>query len=124
MLDFKTKLRQEIIEPERRKNSVYSFSAIALPGNRTRGKYCKIKFENENGEIEIAKGAIDRIYGNDSTGGWYPKNNELVLVEKRDNQYTIISSLIEDYNAHIKDYELKSDIFSGMITGSAPSILY
>lgn len=124
MLDFKTKLRQEIVEPDRRNSTTYSFSATAMPGNRTRGKYCKIKFENEKGETITAKGEISRIYGNDSTGGWYPKNNEKVLVEKRDSKYIIISSLIEDYESYIKNYELKSDVFSSIVTGSAPSVIY
>ena len=124
MLNFKAKLRQEIIDQDIRRNSVYTFSATALPGNRTRGKYCKIKFVNENGENEIVKGEIDSLYGNESTGGWYPKHNEKVIVRRNGEEFTIVSPLIEDYESHIKDYELKCDVFSGMITGSAPSVLF
>ena len=124
MLNFKAKLRQEVIDQDLRKDLVYSFSATALPGNRTRGKYCRIKFKNENGENEIVEGEIDSLYGNESTGGWYPKQNEKVKVNRIGNVFTIVSPLIEDYESHIKDYELKCDVFSGMITGSAPSILF
>ena len=124
MLDFKTKLRQEVIDPANRTEAVYSFAATAIPGNKTRGKTCKIQFLNEKGEKETAKGEIDRMYGNDSTGGWYPKNNERVLVEKSNNKYTIVSSLVNDYESYIKDYELRSDVYSSTVTGSAPSIIY
>lgn len=124
MLDFKKKLRQEVVDPAQEINRVHTFKATAVnPKNKEGGNKCKVEFTNEDGKDQTIKAEI-LIHGNDQNGGWYPKNGESVYVQKINDKYTIIGRATDDYDEFKEKNKIQTDVFSDMITGIMPSILY
>lgn len=124
MLDFKKKLRQEVVDPAQESNRVHTFKATAVNSkNKEDGNKCKIKFTNEDGKEQKIDAEI-LIHGNDQNGGWYPKDGESVYVQKNNNNYIIIGRTTDDYDGFKEKNKIQTDVFSDMITGIVPSILY
>lgn len=124
MSDFKKKLRQEVVDPAQNIDRVHLFKATAINKlNKDSGKSCKIEFTDEEGKTKKINAEI-MVYGNDQNGGWYPRDGESVYVQKINNKYTIIGLTSDDYAELKERNKIQTDVFSDMITGVMPSILY
>jgi hypothetical protein len=117
MSDFRHKLRKEVVDPALKTSR--KATLIAVITDKKSNSYT-IQFTDENGEKQKQSGISARRYGNETPQGY--EINETVLVEydDTDKKYEIISSYGRDYAEVKATTELKTDIFSNLISSTIP----
>ena len=115
MSDFRQKLRKEVVDPALKTSR--KSTLIAVITDKKNSSYT-IQFTDENGEKKTKSGVKARVYKQETSKGY--EINESVLVEYEDNKYEIIASYGRD-DAEIKSStELKTDIYSNLISSTIP----
>lgn len=115
MSDFRHKLRKEVVDPALKASRKATLTAVIT--DKKNSSYT-IQFTNENGEKETKSGVKARVYNKETPKGY--EINETVLVECDENKYEIIASYAKD-DAEIKaSTELKTDVYSNLISSTIP----
>lgn len=120
MSDFRHKLRKEVVDPALQTSRKATLLAVI---KKRLGKFNSytIEFTNEDGEKETKSGVKVRTYNNESPTGF--KENDTVLVEYENKKYEIIASYSSDEYELKSSTELKSDIYSNLISETLPGFI-
>ena len=125
MSTFKEKLLESVVFPNQNRVKIFTYTGKAInKDGATSGSSCMVSIINEDGKKITIKGEIDRVYGNDKSGGWYPKDNADVIVTKEDTNYIILAKAIGNIDDYNKQYELKGDFFTNMSSGISPGFIF
>lgn len=115
MSDFRHKLRKEIVDPALKTSRKATLTAVIKDNS---GSDYTIEFTNESGERETKPGVKARVYSKETPQGY--EINETVLVEYEDKKYEIIASYIKDEAELKAATELKTDVYSNLISSTIP----
>lgn len=118
MSEFKSKLRQDVINPA--SNSRRFTTIIGTVTDINNSNKCKVNFIDKHGVMHKNEVIEIRFYGNQP---WSPKIGEEVMIEQDGDYYTVISKYIKDWDKYKNNNMLKADVYSNLIIDNIPGYI-
>lgn len=110
MNNIKKKISQSIVDPTAKSRSVSTLEGKVIKSNEN-SNTCKVEYNDFNGRKETRDSVPVLVY-NKSIIDWFPKINEKVLLQEKDEVIYIIGPAMTSYLNIRSSIKLENDIYS------------
>lgn len=119
MSQLSQKIKNEIVDPITKTKTTKTVVGEVTASSTT--NKCRVTFTDINGSKHLNKMVKIRVYGNNA---WLPNKGDKVLIEQSGNIFTVISKQINSDSEFKRDNVLKADIYSNLIMGGLPGLIF